>query len=135
MAELSDLNVNVSVTDRPTGFWDGVWRAIKWFAAFFKSGTGVSMKRLTIFMAANTLCYSALRLTHAICHQIWCAMPLDTQSVYLVCITYGILACMAGVAYFKRDAQGNITVESRRSLDDNKGDEDDDSASTPVPAN
>lgn len=98
----------------PTGFWNAIWRGLIWFASFFGSGTGVSMKRLTIFMAACTLCYSAIRMTHAVCHQIWYATPLDHGTVTLLSINYGILAVMAGVAYFKRDANGNITIESTK---------------------
>lgn len=87
-------------------------KAIIWCTEFFRSGSGVSMKRLTIFMAACTLCYTAVRLTHAVCHQIWYNLPLDYQTVALLSINLGILAVMAGVAYFKRDPNGNITIES-----------------------
>jgi hypothetical protein len=121
MATMPDsINVQVSVTPAPpTGFWNAMWKICLWCASFF-DGTkpSTSMKRLTMFMAACTLCYTALRLTHAICHQIWYGMNVDTQTATIVGVSYGILATMAGVAYFKRDAQGGITVESTKQTDD-----------------
>lgn len=124
MADISSNTLDVQIHSTPistvpNGFWDASWRALQWMIGFFDSTKpGSSMKRLTIWMAANTLCYTSIRLTHAVCHQIWYALPIDTQTVYLLALNYGILAVMAGVAYFKRDAQGNITIESTKKEDD-----------------
>jgi hypothetical protein len=100
--------------EAPKSFKQGAWMVLVWLSDFFNTKGDAQMHALTMFLASSTLCYTTVRLTHAVCHQIWYNMNLDNQTIMLISANYGILAVMAGVAYFKKDAQGNITIESTK---------------------
>lgn len=87
--------------------------AVKWLVGFFDAeNPATSMKRLTMVMAAFTLCRGTIMLTKAIAHQIYMGKPVDPQAVYVLGVLTIPVAALAGVAYiFRKDGASQATPE------------------------
>lgn len=87
--------------------------AVKWLADFFDAASlSSSMKRLTVFMAAFTLCRGVIILCKAIAHQIYQNKPVDPNAAYVLGVLAIPVAALGGVAYiFRKDGASQATPE------------------------